>query len=251
MGISVTELRKRMTGGGARPSLFYANVDFASVQQGLGKKVGDILGTNGGNDMSFFMKGAQIPDSTVTAISINFLGREFKVPSTDRVFQDWTVTVINDEDFRIRLVFEAWIEYMTPGKAIFETAAAFGQEGINFNKGEGIFCDMSVHQMRKAGGPVQYGGDYLGSYFFKDAFPTSVTAIELNWDQKDVIEEFTVTFAYQYWEKLAAGEAKTRGVDDDPFTNGTEKSWLKDMDGGTGSASLTNSQGNFVQTNDG
>ena len=231
MGISVTELRKRMTGGGARPSLFYANIDFTNVKEGLGSKVGTILGNNNSNDMSFFMKGAQIPDSTVNPIAINFLGREFKVPSTDRVFQDWTVTVINDEDFRIRHFFEAWIEYMTPGKAIFETAAAFGQEGVDFNEGEGIFCDMSVHQMKKSGGPVQYDGDYLGSYFFKDAFPTAVTAIELNWDQKDVIEEFTVTFAYQYWEKLSSTQALNRGVADDPFTGGMEKSWITDMDG--------------------
>ena len=228
MGISVTELRKRMTGGGARPSLFYANIDFTNVRQGLGSKVDGILGDQ--KDISFFMKGAQIPDSTVNPIAINFLGREFKVPSTDRVFQDWTVTVINDEDFRIRHVFEAWIEYMTPGKAIFETAAAFGTAA----DGRGIFCDMSVHQMAKSGGPVQYGDDYLGSYFFKDAFPTSVTAIELNWDQKDVIEEFTVTFAYQYWEKLAASEAQSRGVDDNPFENSTVKSWISDMDGGAG-----------------
>ena len=239
MGLSVTELRKKMTGGGARPSLFYANVNFDNVAEGLGTLVQSIIGTTDTtkNDLSFFMKGAQIPDSTVNPIAINFLGREFKVPSTDRVFQDWTVTVINDEDFRIRHVFEAWIEYMTPGKAIFETAAAFGEQststtasGGQIPKGKGIFCDMSVHQMAKGGDPVKYNDQYLGSYFFKDAFPTSVTAIELNWDQKDVIEEFTVTFAYQYWEKLKSDDTVLKAeISANPFANGNDESWLKTM----------------------
>lgn len=232
MGLSVTKLREKLTGGGARPSLFYANVNFDNIKEGIGPFAKEIIGDS--NDMSFFMKGAQIPDSTVNSIPINFLGREFKVPSTDRTFQDWTVTIINDEDFRIRHVFEAWIEYMTPGKAIFETAAAFGPDRTD---GKGIFCDMSVHQMGKGPqtsdgkpGPVQYDGQYLGSYFFKDAFPTAVTAIELNWDQKDVIEEFTVTFAYQYWEKLDKGNLTLNAeIKRNPFAGGDSTSWNADI----------------------
>ena len=226
MAISVTELRKKMTGGGARPSLFFANIDLEPVLTKL-DSVSKAVAENS-KDLSFFMKGAQIPDSTLQPIAINFLGREFKVPSTDRTFQDWTVTVINDEDFRIRHIFEAWVEYMTPGKAIFASAKAFGGESS-------IFCDMSVHQMAKSGDPVKYEGSgtdqYLGSYFFKDAFPTSVSQIDLNWDQKDVIEEFQVTFAYQYWEKLKGSDAKTLIEKSNPFADApTVESWVKSMD---------------------
>jgi len=31
-------------------------------------------------------------------------------------------------------------------------------------------------------------------------WPASVSPIELGWDQNDQIEEFDVTFAYQWWE---------------------------------------------------
>ena len=236
MAVSVTKLREKMTGGGARPSLFFANIDMTNVIERLDTVTRTVAADD--KDLSFFMKGAQIPDSTITAIAVNFLGREFKVPSTDRVFQDWTVTVINDEDFRIRHVFEAWIEYMTPGSAIFATAPAFGTGGAN---SPSIFCDMSVHQMAKGGGPVEYKaqgqteGEYLGSYFFKDAFPTSVSQIDLNWDQKDVIEEFQVTFAYQYWVKYTRDDAEKYGVDKNPFkeTNSANEptSWVNSMGG--------------------
>ena len=229
MAISVTELRKKMTGGGARPSLFFANIDLDPVLKKLDPVSRKVADDKNKKDLSFFMKGAQIPDSTVQSIAINFLGREFKVPSTDRTFQDWTVTVINDEDFRIRHVFEAWIEYMTPGKAIFASAKPFGGESS-------IFCNMSVHQMAKGGDPVKYDGtgndQYLGSYFFKDAFPTSVSQIDLNWDQKDVIEEFQVTFAYQYWEKLDGKEAVKEINRTNPFSDAPEvESWVSTMRG--------------------
>jgi len=68
---------------------------------------------------------------------------------------------------------------------------------------------MEVHQLTKAGDISSYGGGtgnatnakYYGSYYFVDAFPTSVSQMDLSWDTKDTIEEFTVTFAYQYWKK--------------------------------------------------
>jgi hypothetical protein len=204
MGISVTQLRDQLKGGGARPSLFFAKILFSeNLKTALGSTLKGIIDSDEGNGISFFMKGSQIPESTLNSVSMNFLGREFKIPSTDRVFQDWTVQVMNDEDYRIRHVFEAWIEHITPGGAIFDTQAAFGNESDN-----SVFCDMQVHQLRKDGYVSRFPSSSetsnalnFGSYYFKDAFPTSVSGIDLSWDTKDTIEEFTVQFAYQYWEK--------------------------------------------------
>lgn len=228
MPISVTKLRDQLTGGGARPSLFYAKINFNNVvgQKGLGESIANIIGTgSNNNNISFFMKGAQIPESSLNAVPMNFLGREFKVPSTDRTFQDWTVQVINDEDFRIRHVFESWIEHITPGGAIFDTEASFGAQNT-------VFCDMEVHQLKKSGEVSDYGPDsnkqFYGSYYFKDAFPTNVSGIELSWDQKDTIEEFTVQFAYQYWQKIPKpGDDNT--VSDpnaqNPFSGNDASTW--------------------------
>ena len=194
MGISVTALRNKLQQGGARPSLFYSKINFpTSAQESLQSLIVEGSGLKT-NDISFFIKTAQIPESTINSVPINFLGREFKVPS----IADWTVTIINDEDYRIRHVFEAWIEYMAPGKAIFESKTAFGNSST-------IFGDLEVHQLKKQGtvatGAIP-GGEYSASYYFKDAFPINISAIDLSWDTKDTIEEFSVTFSYQYWEKL-------------------------------------------------
>jgi len=201
MGISVTALRNKLVGGGARPSLFYAKIKLPTTGQLTNVRTN--IGISDDNYASFFIKTAQIPESTIASVPINFLGREFKVPSIDRTFADWTVTVINDEDYKIRHLFEAWIEYMAPGKAIFESATGFGATPQ-------IFGDMEVHQLDKKGNVINDNKTkYYGSYFFKDAFPINVSAIDLSWDTKDTIEEFSVTFAYQYWEKASGTTVPT------------------------------------------
>ena len=48
---------------------------------------------------------------------------------------------------------------------------------------------------------VQYGksGDTLKKYDFVGMFPVDVSPIDLDWSSNDSIEEYSVTFAYQYW----------------------------------------------------
>lgn len=201
MGISVTSLRNKMAKGGARPSLFFAKIIFPS------NMVGRIPGLSTSpnemeldeNSISFFMKAASIPESTLTPQSIMFLGREMKVPSIDRKFGQFQTTIINDEDFRIRHFFESWIELLAPGAAIFEAESGFGDQAT-----KQVYGQLEVHQMQKDGRVSESGIDsakYMGSYYFKDAFPTTVDQIALSWDTADGIEEFGVTFDYQYWVK--------------------------------------------------
>jgi hypothetical protein len=53
----------------------------------------------------FLCKTAALPASNVSPIDIPFRGRILKVAG-DRTFDVWTVTVINDEDFKLRTAFE-------------------------------------------------------------------------------------------------------------------------------------------------
>lgn len=211
MGISVTALRKKLTGGGARPSLFYSRVEFPP---GLLTGTNKILGLNdtSQSDISFFMQSATIPESTVQMISQPFLGRQVKFPSIDREFAAFSTTIINDEDYKIRHFFESWIEIMAPGQAIFDATSSFGS-GTNGS----VFGKLEVHQMQKNGGVSTFteasgsqeeestnsstDPKYLGSYYFVDAFPISVGEIALDWSTQNQIETFTVNFEYQYWYK--------------------------------------------------
>ena len=100
----------------------------------------------------------------------------------DRTYENWTVTIINDDLFKGRDAFERWMN------------------GINQNKNNQGFptpqtyqTDMIVEQLTR---------DNLVSKTctIRGAFPINVSAIDLSYDTTDAIEEFTVEFAYQYWE---------------------------------------------------
>ena len=56
-------------------------------------------------------------------------------------------------------------------------------------------------------------GEIIKTYNFVGIFPTDVAAIDLDWASGDQIEEFGITFAYQWWESLETTEASSS-----PFT---------------------------------
>jgi hypothetical protein len=60
---------------------------------------------------------------------------------------------------------------------------------------------------------IQYGkdGGEIRSYQLIGAFPTSIGAIGLNWETANAIEEFSVTFAYDYWIPLVESSDKKAG----------------------------------------
>ena len=53
-------------------------------------------------------KAANLPASNIASIDVPFRGRTLKVAG-DRTIDNWTITVINDENFAIRNVMEAWM----------------------------------------------------------------------------------------------------------------------------------------------
>ena len=54
---------------------------------------------------------------------------------------------------------------------------------------------------------TQYGktGNKLKEYRIVGSFPTDVSPIDVDWGSNDVMEEFTVTLAYQWWDSISTG----------------------------------------------
>ena len=168
MANSVDDFKSKLTGGGARPNLFRVECTFPA-------------GTGGNTELaSFLIKSASLPAATQGTIEVPFRGRKFKIPG-DRVYDQWTVKVINDIPMNLRNAFENWIDITNPPRA--NTGATF------FGA---YMTQLKVWQLDKAGNEVK-------GYQFIDCYPVTVGAIELNYDSNDAIEEFDVTFNYQYW----------------------------------------------------
>ena len=145
----------------------------------------------------FLVKAANIPASNINVIDVPFRGRNLKIAG-DRTFDVWTITIINDTDFKIRNAFERWMNAINKhDNATGEVTPADYQ------------TDMYVNQIGRApkGTPGSLGGSLdvaeklpiLRRYRFHGTFPTNVSAIELSYDQTDSIEEFTVDLQVQWW----------------------------------------------------
>jgi hypothetical protein len=164
-----------MTGDGARPNLFSVSLVFPTDVSG---------GAAAGQKVTFMAKTAQLPGSTVGTVPVYYFGRELKFAG-NRTFADWTLQIINDEDFSIRNAMERWMNNINSHAG--NTRSATSAVPSNYS------VDAEV---------IQYGktGKELKRYKFVGLFPLDLAPIDLDWGSNDTIEEFSVTFAYQYWE---------------------------------------------------
>ena len=99
MAFNISQFRSNLRFDGARPNLFEVGLTFPNTVLG---------GTTSGQQALFMAKAAQLPGSTLGTVSMNYFGRELKFAG-NRTFADWTITVINDEDFGIRNSLENWM----------------------------------------------------------------------------------------------------------------------------------------------
>ena len=175
MAFNVNQFRSQLTGDGARPNLFEVRLFFPNYAQG---------GAAANFKSPFFVKTAQLPGSTVGIAPVNYFGREVKVAG-NRTFADWTVTIINDEDFTIRNSIESWMNAINSHAGNVRNPAALGTNGYT--------VDATVTQYGKTGGELK-------KYKFVGLFPVDLAPIDLDWGSNDTIEEYGVTFAYQWWE---------------------------------------------------
>ena len=56
-------------------------------------------------DLAFLCTSTTIPAMTVGNINVPFRGRQIKIAG-DRTFADWSITVLNDTNFKLRNAFE-------------------------------------------------------------------------------------------------------------------------------------------------
>jgi len=161
--------------GGARPSLFEFNISTPTIVTGL-----DTLAR-----IYFFCNVSSIPPLTVTPIERQYFGRTVKIPG-DIVFGDLTTTVINTEDQPIRNRIEQWMDMIN---------------GHNHNKG------ISDSETWKVTGTLtQYAkdGETLMYFNFNGMWPQTLSEIALSYDTASDIEQFDVTWAYD-WYNIESG----------------------------------------------
>ena len=168
---NINDFKAKLAGGGARPNQFKVTMPFPGYSQ-VGGEI---------EELAFLCKVTQLPAMNIGPITVPFRGRQIKVAG-DRTFADWTITVINDTNFKLRNAFERW------------------QNGINnMSDNEGLTNPVD-YQVDCFVDHLDRNGNTIKSYTLRGLFPTGISAIDLNYDEQAAVEEFTVEFRYQYFE---------------------------------------------------
>ena len=194
---TISQFKSKLIGGGVRPNLFEVQVNFPDgVNLGIQNDGG---GEYDGDRFRFLCKASSLPASNVGNIDIPFRGRTLKVAG-DRTVDDWTVTVINDEDFGHRRAFEAWAQNIAQygdSSGLTDPSSYMGQATV-YQLGRNVASQQS-------GNSPATNSNILAQYKFVDIWPTTVDAVELSYDTGDTIQEFGVTFKVQYYYPERAG----------------------------------------------
>ena len=134
-----------------------------------------------GTKIQFLCKTAALPGQVIEPMEIKYKGLTVKLAG-DRTFENWTITVLNDTNFKIRNAMERW------------------QNGINnMSDNEGLTNPVD-YQVDCFVDHLDRNGNTIKSYTLRGLFPVGIGAIDLNYDEQAAVEEFTVEFRYQYFE---------------------------------------------------
>lgn len=171
MAFHINEIRSQLVHGGWRPS------HFQCIITNPYDNAADLK-------IPFMVRAAQLPTYNLGQIPVYYFGRPVKYPG-DRTFEDWTTTVINDEDFVIRNSLEIWHNQMN---ALQRNVASTNL--VNEMKSTGIF--------------TAYGKDgrVLRQYQLNGLWPATIAAVEADWQATDTIAEFQVTWAFDECEVI-------------------------------------------------
>ena len=186
---TLSQFKSKLIGGGTRPNLFEVSIPTFPSAISEAWSAGD---DSENGIFKFLCKATALPASNLGSIEIPFRGRTLKVAG-DRTFDDWTVTIINDEDFKLRTAFERWSNVMSRL-----------DDATGVTNPTSYMTDGYVQQLGRGdsvGARSNEGGEssVLRTYKFFDVFPVTVGEIALSYDTTDQLEEFDVTFRYQYF----------------------------------------------------
>lgn len=196
---SIDAFKAKLKGGGARSNLFevgFGNGDSDQLGLPSGEFFSQVTGGNAFDEGDLMLiKSAGLPASTISEIPVPFRGRTLKIAG-DRVFDVWTITVINDTDFKWRAFFERWMNLITKVS-----------DGSGTIAPADYMTDMTVAQLTRGPtvSPDQVNNqniDVLRRYVVHGAFPTNVSQIDLSYNNENEIEEFTVDLQIQWWEAV-------------------------------------------------
>ena len=188
MSLQISEFAKALKHSGARASLFEVTMSGQKPLEAAGKAAAGVESAT--SDMKFMCRATTIPGLTITPITTQYFGREIKTPG-EMEFADWSITILNDNNMRVRRFLEAWQNIINShADNVFNAKDSYTAD----TKGAWPWTGSAIiTQFNKTGGTTQ-------KYTMKECWPTSIDPIEMSYDNTGTLQEYGCTFALNYWE---------------------------------------------------
>jgi hypothetical protein len=167
---NINDFKTQLSSGGARANQFEVTIRFPTLVGAAGVS----------QQLKFLCKSASLPASSIQNIAVPFRGKEVNFAG-ERSYEPWQISVLNETNFAIRNSFERWIDIINPPSMV------------------GGLTSPSLYQVQMQVTQLDRNGFPLMHYTFVDAYPINIGDIALSFDNGQAIEEFPVTFQYNYW----------------------------------------------------
>jgi hypothetical protein len=179
---SIEDFKSSLSNGGVRPTMFECRLTLPDYLRNL------IMQAGGSNqrlnsfdrDFSMLCKAASIPPSTTTTTSVGLpSGAALKLPGS-RIFEPWVCTIIMDGAMVQREILETWSQLILGYSAPRSTMDI-----------ENYMASVDVVQLDRQ-------GRGLRTYKLEYAYPSTISAVQLDYGTNDTIEEFECTWNYHF-----------------------------------------------------
>jgi hypothetical protein len=162
---NVNDFVNRLSGGGARANQYQVRLAGPGVNTEM---------------LSFLCRSATMPASSVGEVAVPFRGRVVYVAG-ERTYADWTVGIFNDAGWTIRSQLEAW------SNSVMDVGATTG----GLQSPESYYGEADIIQLSR-------NEDVIWQAHLYSVWPTNIAEIALAYDTNDIVEEYDVTFRFNY-----------------------------------------------------
>lgn len=166
---------------GARSTKFECQINFKSPM---------LFGNN--KEIVALVKTSQFPGKSHEIIDFKFKGRTAPIKGQVKYENTWACTFYLSQDHKLKKAFDEWIESLDQRHNI-KNISQDVYVAQSTNDSEGYFTSFSIEQK-------DFHGDQTTAiYELFNVFPKSVSSVEIDYSAVGQILEFTVEFAYSFY----------------------------------------------------
>ena len=180
MAFRVDEFVSKLPGGGARGNLFEVSIEAPAA-----------LALASTADLKFLVQASTVPGATIGVTELNYFGKAVKLAG-NKTFDDWTTTIMNDEDFHVRRIMEQWQESILGNSS---NTRRVGVVTSRLYQGTG-----TVTQYSKSGAAIR-------EYKIANIWPNTLAELTDDLSENDTVQTYDVTWSYSHWVSQDAGDS--------------------------------------------